>query len=100
MLTLEKNCPIKIKQLYYLILSLINFVKVKNVEQYSRDGLKFDIVLSSFRTKDAKMKQEKKRTGKANKKDYANGDSLFTTSKYEKMDNWFKNKGKSQSKGR
>lgn len=50
LLTLRKNCLMKIKQLYCFILSLISFVKCK-CYTICKDSLKFDTVVSSLRTR-------------------------------------------------
>lgn len=76
------------------------FREVKNVIQYGsgRGGLNFNTVVSSLKTRDSKLKQEKRDLGRGDKKN--NGNVLFTKSRSRKKEHNGNKKWRSQSHGR
>lgn len=66
--------------------------KEKNALQYERNGLKFDIVVSTLTTRDVELKQDKKELGRSDKKDDHNGDPLYVRGRSSKKDDGFKKK--------
>lgn len=51
--------------------------------------MKFDIAVASLRTRDTKLKQEKKEFGRYDKKDNGSGKSLFIRERSIKRENSF-----------
>lgn len=74
------------------------FREVKNALQYGRDGLKFDTVVSTLRTRDFELKQDKGELGREDKKE--GGYSLYTRDWSSNKENVGKKKGRSQSHGK